>query len=230
MRLTGWIRTFLARSSTELGSRARHDLVGSASLWKMKRDFQFAFLTGAGLEPRHRLADIGCGTLRGGIPLIRYLDPGHYYGIEAREDALAEGRHELAEHGLTDKSPHLIHSRDLRALSVPVEFDFAWAFSVLFHMPDEVLEGCIDFISRQLAAEGALYANVHVGSRKPKRWKEFPVVWRSLEHYRSLGSRYGLGVEDIGSLADVGHRSGRPSHDEQRMLRFRRTAAPAVDR
>lgn len=220
-----WVRRLLGRSTGELGRRARHDLVGSASLWRMKRDFQFDFLKSAGLAPHHRLVDIGCGTLRGGIPLIRYLDPGHYYGIEARAEALAEARRELEEHDLLDRHPKLIESRDLAGLSVPVAFDYAWAFSVLFHMPDEVLEGCIDFVGRQLVEGGSFYANVHIGARRPRRWKEFPVVWRSEADYRGLGARHGLEVEDIGSLAEVGHHSGRRSHDEQRMLRFRRQGA-----
>jgi len=208
---------------TERRQRSRHDLVGSASLWKMKRDFQLAFLQEQGMQPGHRVVDIGCGTLRGGIPIIEYLDEGNYYGIEAREEALVEARLELEQHGLAGKGAHLVHARDLKTLSLPARFDFAWAFSVLFHMPDEVLEGCVDFVGRQLAAGGSLYANVHIGSRKPKRWKEFPVVWRSLEQYRTLGARHGLEVEDIGSLYDVGHRSGRSSHDRQRVLRFRKS-------
>jgi len=214
-----------ALSPQERGKRARHDLVGSARLWKMKRDFQMSFLLSRGLEPRHRLVDIGCGTLRGGIPIIEYLDAGHYCGIEAREEALAEARKELEQHGLAGRQPDLVHARDLAALSLPGQFDFAWAFSVLFHMPEEVLEGCIDFVGRQLVEGGSLYANVHIGSRKAKRWKEFPVVWRSLARYRELGARHGLVVEDLGSLHELGHRSGRASHDQQRMLRFHKTAA-----
>lgn len=211
---------FAGLSRAERRQRSRHDLVGSASLWKMKRDFQLAFLLNRGLQPGHKVVDIGCGTLRGGIPIIEYLDEGNYYGIEAREEALAEARRELEQHRLAGKGAHLVHASDLKALSLPTRFDFAWAFSVLFHMPDEVLDGCIDFVGRQLAAGGSLYANVHIGSRNPKRWKEFPVVWRSLEQYRALGARHGLEVEDIGSLYDVGHRSGRSSHDQQRVLRF----------
>ena len=56
-----------------------------------------------GLAPEHYLLDIGCGTLRGGIPLIAYLLNGHYFGIEMRADILDEGRTELAEAGLVGK-------------------------------------------------------------------------------------------------------------------------------
>ena len=56
----------------------RHAMVGPAKLWKMKRDFQIKFLKKSGLLPKHYLLDIGCGTLRGGIPFIEYLDEKKY--------------------------------------------------------------------------------------------------------------------------------------------------------
>ena len=66
----------------------RHALVGPAHLWEMKRDFQIQFLKAMGMKPEHYLFDIGCGTLRGGIPLISYLHSGHYFGAEVRAEAL----------------------------------------------------------------------------------------------------------------------------------------------
>jgi len=237
MRRESWIRSLLGPSidalrrlgarlsPAERRRRKRHAHVGPPGMWEMKRDFQIAFLRKAGLQPGHRLVDIGCGTLRGGLPLIRYLEPGHYVGVEAREEALTEARRELEENGLTDKDATLVHGSDLTQLNLPMQFDYAWAFSVLFHMPDDVLEGCIGFVARHLRPGGVFYANVHVGERKSRKWKQFPVVWRSMDFYRSLAIRHGMSVEDIGSLAEVGHDSGRPSHDEQRMLKFNRPAA-----
>ena len=66
----------------------RHSLVGPPDLWEMKREFQIRFLRQAGLSPEHYLLDIGCGTLRGGIPLIDYLETGHYFGLESRQQGL----------------------------------------------------------------------------------------------------------------------------------------------
>jgi hypothetical protein len=43
-------------------------------------------LLAEGLNPESKGFDIGCGTLRVGYWLVRFLDPGSYYGIEpARE-------------------------------------------------------------------------------------------------------------------------------------------------
>ena len=114
----------------------RHALVGQERLWKMKRDFQAKFLIGHGLSPSDYLLDVGCGTLRGGIPLIRYLNTGHYYGIEVRAEVLDEALRELEESGLRHKQPILVS--DPGTLDLRGRFTFAWAFSVLFHLRDEI--------------------------------------------------------------------------------------------
>ena len=82
----------------------RHAHVGSPELYKRSRDFQIKFLKEMGLMPEDYLLDLGCGTLRGGIPIIRYLEKGHYYGIEILPDVLEEGKKELLASKLTDKA------------------------------------------------------------------------------------------------------------------------------
>ena len=213
----------LSWSADERRRRRRHRLVGPPGLWELKRGFQIEFLTRAGLQPSHVLVDIGCGTLRGGIPLIRYLDPGKYYGIESRQEALAEGEKELREEGLDDKRPALICSDDMATLELPVRFDYAWAYSVLFHMSEPAIEACFRFLERQMRSGGCFYANVNIGTHRTGHWKEFPVIWRTMDAYRDLAARHGMSVEDIGSTGELGHVSGKASHDLQRMLKFVRT-------
>src|SRR5207237_3852901 len=88
------LRTLVGATTEE---ERRSAMVGPASLWQMKRDFQINFLRSMGLEPENYLLDIGCGVLRGGIPIIQYLAEGHYYGIEVRSDALEEGTRSLRD-------------------------------------------------------------------------------------------------------------------------------------
>lgn len=214
------------RSASLLDRRAwRHRLVGPTEFWKMKRDFQISFLRARGLQPHHRLLDIGCGTLRGGIALIEYLETSHYYGIELRAITLAEGLRELCDAGLEDKSPTLIMG-EVGSIAIPATLDFVLAFSVLIHMPDDVLEETLAFVSRQIGPGGAFYANVNAdASRDEGSWQGYPVVSRSLGFYEDACGPYGLVVEDLGELGALGHNTGVPSQDSQRMLCIR--AEPA---
>ena len=212
---------------TQTNEERRHTLVGPAKLWKMKREFQFRFLNQMGLEPEHYLLEIGCGTLRGGVPLIQHLERGHYFGVEVREEALYEGRKELREAGLEGKSPTLLLSPDISRLTVNQVFDRIWAFSVLFHMNDKTLNDTLGFVSKHLSEEGIFFANVNIGDKKEGQWQGFPVVARALDFYSQACAAKGLVVCDIGSLKELGHISNVESQDKQRMLKIVRRSAAA---
>ena len=77
-------------------------------LWEEIRALQFEFLIKKGLQPQHRMLDLGCGTLRGGRHFIRYLQPGNYYGIDISRKAIAFADQLIQQERLTDKSPHLL--------------------------------------------------------------------------------------------------------------------------
>lgn len=192
----------------------------------MKRAFQLDFLQRMGLERGARLLDLGCGTLRGGLPLIELLEAGHYTGVEVRAEVLAEARAELEEAGLAHKSPALVHATDLGTLELGRRFDVIWAFSVLIHMDDSTLERALLCVARHLSPAGCFHANVRItgvagGAEREPRWEGFPVVTRSLDFYRAAGARHALVLRDLGSLVSLGHVSGDASQDGQHMLSWR---------
>lgn len=202
-----------ARSSTR-----RAALRGPPDEWAVQRRVQFEFLTSHGLLPEHRLIDIGCGTLCGGIPLIEYLETGHYTGVEARMAVLKEGRKELAEAGLEHKHPLLIHAADPAQIELKAPFDVAWAFMVLIHMSDEIVDAYLRFVSQRMAESGEFYANAALGDHVHGKWQGFPVLSRPLEFYQRSASSHGLSVSELGTLASLSDRIKRGGSTT--MLRF----------
>lgn len=194
---------------------SRRSLVGPPDLWDMKRDFQIQFLLKEGLSPEHRLLDFGCGVLRGGIPIIHHLRPGHYFGVEVRRELLDQAHRELAESGLAHKNPNLVLLEDGDACTSPFRFDFIWAFAVFIHLDDVQLDRALRLLYGLLAENGALYATVNIGAKPEGTWQGFPLVFREFEYYSEIFQRNGFLVTDLGSLIEHGHRHPRLSLEEQ---------------
>jgi len=136
--------------------------VGPADLWDEMRAWQFEFLVDeAGLGRDDTLLDLGCGVLRGGIPLIDYLDAGHYVGMDISADALAKGREFVREHGLEHKNPRLVNNDDLRFQHIALsrfQADIVWAQSVLTHLPPEEIQELLAHVDQVLDEGGMFYA------------------------------------------------------------------------
>src|SRR5437667_11948751 len=64
------------------------DSMGFRGKFDEHRRFQMALLKEQGLIPSHKFLEIGCGPLTGGIPIIEYLEPGNYIGIDIRSSVL----------------------------------------------------------------------------------------------------------------------------------------------
>ena len=176
----------------------RHSEVGPVLGWRQTRDVQLDYLKEHELRAEHTLLDLGCGTLRGGVPIIRYLNDGHYVGVEARAEVVEMAKQELRDEKLEHKNPEILHSANLATLDVGRKFDFIWAHSVLIHMTDEILDGCLRCAAAHLDPRGVFYANVDIGERADSTWKEFPVATRPHEFYAERAARNGLRVEAVG--------------------------------
>lgn len=214
-----WLAWHLLYSPAE----RRHSAVGAPRLWKIQRDFQIQFLRQVGLKPQHYLLDLGCGTLRGGIPIIAYLQKRHYCGVEVRPEVLEEARKELEESNLLHKEPTLIAVADIGPLNLEKKFDYIWALSVLTHMTDEILRDAISLVRRHLKDDGCFYATVNIGNAPERSWHGgFPSLSRSLEFYEEACSRSGLRVKDLGPLTDLGHPLPKIGQQlaKQRMLKI----------
>jgi cyclopropane fatty-acyl-phospholipid synthase-like methyltransferase len=204
------------------------DMVGRADEFELKRAFQIRFLLEHGLKPGVNLVDIGCGVLRGGLPIIRELDPDRYCGIDVRAECIRMAKREVRRAKLMHKKPTLLHSADLRSIRLERRFDVAWAFSVVFHLTDDALTDVFAFVSAHLNENGEFFANANLGVKPDGSWREFPVRWRTLDEYRTAAQSFGFSVESLGTLESLGHRSVKePGENIQEMLVFRRFATDA---
>lgn len=115
-------------------AKGRHrDIVGGR--WDETGRAQMAILLDEGLQPHHRLLDIGCGALRLGCKAVPYLDPGNYWGTDMSGALMQRGyAEELADKARLSPD-HLIEDADFSFPGVPQDIDYAIAFAVFTHLP-----------------------------------------------------------------------------------------------
>lgn len=131
--------------------------------WEQIGMLQFDYLKNHGLEPNHRLLDIGCGSLRGGVHFINYLEPGNYWGIDINQSLLDAGwEHELGPAGLQSRQPQdqLVQLDDFQFDRLGTSFDMAIAQSLFSHMNFNNIRRCLRSLEPLLASGGKFFATI----------------------------------------------------------------------
>jgi SAM-dependent methyltransferase len=140
--------------------------IGNVRLWDTLGQLQFDYLVDRGLARQHYLLDVGCGPIRGGAHFIRYLEAGHYYGIDMNAPVLAEVEQlELPRQGLVDKRPTLVVMEDFAFGRLGRRFDYAIAQSVFTHLPLNDIIRCLMEMERALVPGGEFYATFFENER-----------------------------------------------------------------
>jgi ubiquinone/menaquinone biosynthesis C-methylase UbiE len=123
--------------------------------WIEVGKLQFDYLIKHGLQPHHRVLDIGCGNLRAGWRMIHYLDSGNYYGVDISPEILLAALTEVQNRKLQHKFPHLVLVSNLSLDFLPGEsFDVMHAHSVFTHTRADIVDQCFASAARVLRPSG----------------------------------------------------------------------------
>jgi SAM-dependent methyltransferase len=212
-------------SADELQQRSEQ-LAETAFIGGPKRDFVrvgslgFQVLLAEGLLPSSRVLDVGCGALRLGYWLMRFLDPGRYHGIEVQRDMLNMGLEQIVEPEVVRRAEARFDHNDRFDFSVFGErFDFVYARSIWTHASKPQITAMLDSFAATAAPDGVFLASYYPASqlfRLGGRWarlnrvpSHLPVAQLSplLARLPSLG----LAREYEGDeWAGISHRSDEP--------------------
>jgi SAM-dependent methyltransferase len=169
----------------------------------------FDQLVAYGLTPQDVCVDYGCGTLRIGIHLIEYLEPGRYWGLDVSDFLLDHGRELIGEPLLTEKRPHLrIISEAAVEEVVATRPRLLISNRVLTHVQPEELREYFNHILRiigttgQAVVTGKWSAAETRPARKGKSWAYALPVLR--EHIEAEGGR----MEIVTEREDQGIKEG----------------------
>ena len=172
------------------------NMPGPAKAWETIENFQIKFVKSKGLLPHHNYVDVGCGPLRGGYPIIEYLDSWKYFGCDVNPKAI-----EIAKQRTKGKEVFLrvgsFNENNYKPTVGPNgAADFIMAYSVFIHMEDDILMETLREIKKVLKPEtGVCYANVDVITGKEGNWNGFPKKYKPKEEYEEMIKNSGLSME-----------------------------------
>lgn len=132
-------------------AQGRHRQI-TGGWWEETGRIQLDLLQQAGLQPHHRLLDIGAGALRLGCKAVPWLDPGHYWATDASGALMRRGWEvELAE---KDRLPpaQLVEDADFAFPGIPADIDYVLAFAVFTHLPPDHLARALPTIRTRFPA------------------------------------------------------------------------------
>lgn len=193
----GNFKQFYAESLTgALAGEREHASIGPNLKPRGARSARRAFdkLVALGLSPSDTLVDYGCGTLRIGVPLIEFLDPDCYIGLDIDERILAAGRSRIPEDFAAAKRPVLqVISPDSLRMAASRKPKWLWSKGVLQHVPPEDLSEFFENLSLLVHAGATGWLSARIGSTteqlSSKTWThEFSTM-------QAAARRHGLELE-----------------------------------
>ena len=193
------------------GLRELHELelmVGPLGFWKELQAYQLNTLVSNGLKPEHKLLDLGCGPLQGGIAFIKYLDVNNYYGIDKREASINAGNKQIKKYRLENKNPVIILTDDFGKKELNgTKFNFVWASQILYYFDDNTLINLMDRLSVCLADGGKFLGDIIGPKHYEFKTKEHNWYLHSVDSLKEIANNFDLKVQNLGEIADFGYPS-----------------------
>lgn len=173
-------------------------------------ELQLEFLKREGCTRKSQVLEIGCGCLSAGVPVMRYLQRGHYVGIEPNRWLLDAVLREASVRWLVRwKEPKFLEGSDFDARELGRTYDYVLAHSILSHCAHHQLEKFIRNVSRVLRPQGRIVASIRLAEGNaygspgtPDRrdslddqWQYPGVSWFRLDTVEKTAAGHGLRVE-----------------------------------
>jgi SAM-dependent methyltransferase len=114
-------------------------------------------LRSEGLVATSKVLEIGCGALMAAIPIMSFVQPGHYFGMEPNIFLIEQSMKIKENKDIVFKQkPTFIVNDEFDASAVNVQFDCIFAHSIMSHASQSQLPLFIANCSRSLCPGGRL--------------------------------------------------------------------------
>lgn len=168
--------------------------------------FTLDSLQQCGMTPSSKVLDVGCGALRLGYWLIRYLGPDCYCGLEPNKRYVEIGvKYAVGPELAAEKRPRFEHNGDFDFSPFGVKFDFAVARSIFSHASPGMIATAMESFRDNSADDAAMLASynrvrradgddvVDVHQRGEWSWRKY-----NTRFLQDMARERGLKAEDFG--------------------------------
>lgn len=181
-------------------------MVGPLGYWKELQTYQLNTLVRNGLKPEHKLLDLGCGPLQGGVAFIKYLDRNNYYGIDIKQESIDAGIKQIKKYKLENKQPVLFHSHNFGSEHLNgTKFDYIWASQILYYFDDQKLSDLMEWLSKVLEEDGKFLGDVIGPKHYEFKFKEHNWFLHSTDSLTTIAANYNLRVRNLGEIHQFGY-------------------------
>lgn len=130
---------------------------------------QLELLLIEGLKQDQYVLEIGCGALVASIPIMSYLDDGHFVGIEPNQWLIHDSLNIRENYELCfKKAPQFFYNSNFDGSLANIEFDYIIAHSIISHAANwqflQFLENC----AKVLKPNGKVIFSLRL--TKPNKW------------------------------------------------------------
>ena len=199
----------------------RETMVGPVGYWNELQQYQFNVLTGNGLKSNHRILDICCGPLQGGMAFIAYLNAGGYVGVDISARNLTAGYRQILDQDFAAKNPRLIQSEHFGSEYLEgARFDFVFVSQTLYLFDDEKMEQLFALVKQVLKPGGKFLADILCpDAYESVIYPDCGWLCHTEESVRAVAETRGLEVRGLGGILQYQYPS-RLSLSSNLMLEF----------
>jgi hypothetical protein len=185
--------------------------------WEIHGNLQLRFLMLNGLKPYHKLLDVGCGCLRGGVKFINYLNKSNYFGFDHGSEIIKAGLEiEVPKYKLQSKDPTVVLANDFDLSKLfGKKFDFMLSVSLFTHLNPGEIKKCLEAVMPLLG--GSYFTTFNKREDKTLRHSlpypicsSYPFSW-----FKELADDLGINVRYIGGWGHPGN-----TKNNQMMMAF----------
>jgi SAM-dependent methyltransferase len=180
---TSVIKAEMERMAQKLKTGASHPTLGAniqghADWWEAGISSFTHYVKQFDITPADRMVDYGCGSLRVGAHFIRYLDPGHYFGLELASGLYELGQEVIGEALLAQKRPRFgLIETDAVDEAAAFGADIVYSTAVAFHVhPDELALYHANLLKLTAKPGARLIFDTKI-SHAPFRYRERAWAW-----------------------------------------------------